>query len=64
LIAASDGGIGQTLLQRGENLHTLDGVDTEIRIQLHIRFEHFRRIPGFFSDYCQQLLLKIRIRCR
>src|SRR3546814_2930530 len=45
---------GQQLLQGAENLDALDRVDAEVRFQICIHCQHFRRIAGALGDDTDQ----------
>jgi len=53
--------IGNALTGRSEDLDALDGVDAEIRLELHAKVERFTRIAGLLGDDVEE---QIGARCR
>jgi len=45
---------GEALLNGGEDLHPLDGVDPQVGIQTHVQIEHFFRVTGLLADDGEQ----------
>ena len=46
-------------MQRGQNLHTLDRIHAQVRIQRHAQIEHLRRVARLLGDDAQQDLLDV-----
>ncbi len=50
-VLGGDGGcVGSFFLEGGEYFDAFDGIDTEVGIEVHVEFEHFSGVAGFFGD--------------
>src|SRR5205823_2626110 len=47
-------GGGQALLQGGEDLDALDGVDAQVGVQGHVQVQHLRGVTRLLRDHLQQ----------
>ena len=50
---------GQSFLQYRQDLHPLDRIDPQIRIQAHVQTEHIKRIACLFRNHLQQDVMDI-----
>ena len=54
VLGADDRGAGEPLLEGGEDLDPLDGVDAEVGVQPHLQLQHLHRIAGLLADHGQE----------
>ena len=54
VLGADDRRTGQALLEGGEDLDPLDGVDAQVGVHAHLQLQHLHRVAGLLADHRQQ----------